>query len=328
MKHQLLDSDYYIAYSISDAKAVVTNYTDESVDNTVVIIANYTGNKLNDVYYEEKTLLPGKNEVVAENLSQELGTVTKVMVWNSLSSIKPICDTLSTKITPKIRIAGDSISAKWPMERYGQQGWGEPFKDEWTDDVVVLNDAVSGWTTEKYYNEKWAGIKAEMNPGDYLLVSYLHNDYYVPLKDTTQADYINTYRGYLEKLIKETKEIGVNIVLVVPPNRGVQGNFHGDFSFVMPALAAEYNVPCIDVHAKTIEMLDSDLEGTKQLLYMYKLVEQGIISQTQLETHSNETFRKNGEDLTHLSTQGAAWVADYVATELAKVIPGLASFRK
>ena len=327
-KHILLDSDYYVTYTNYDAKAVITNYTEESLD-AVVVMANSTNGILNSIYTEEITLNPGKNESVADKtFVQENGSVTKVMVLESLTTMKPIVKSIETKITPAIRVAGDSISAQWPATRYGQQGWGEPFKNEWTDDVKVYNDAVSGWTTEKYYTEKWPGIKAELKPGDYLIVSYLHNDYYVPVKDPSKADYINTYRGYLVDLINETKEMGVNIVLVVPPNRGVDYNFHEDFSFVMPALAQEYNVPCIDVHAKTLEMLQDDLENTKQLLYMYKLVEQGIITADQLANHSNATFKNNGEDLTHLSTRGADWVADYVATQMAEIIPELSGFRK
>ncbi|MBQ8525980.1 MAG: leucine-rich repeat protein [Clostridia bacterium] len=323
--HILMDSDFYITYSINDLKAVVTNYREEAV-NALAVIANYTDGALTDVYSEYITLNPGKNEITAPELSQINGSVTKVMVMAS-TNLTPLCKALSTKITPTIRIAGDSISAPWPVTRYGQQGWGEPIKNLWTDDIRVINDAVSGWTTEKYYTEKWPGVKSELKAGDYLLVSYLHNDYYVPIKDTTKVNYIDTYRDYLQKLIDETKAMDVQIVLVVPPNRGVQGNFHGDFSYVMPELAEKNNIPCIDVHAKTIEMLDADLEGTKKLLYMYKLVEQGIITQEQLLTHSNQGFRESGEDLTHLSTQGAEWVANYVADNLAVLIPELAEYR-
>lgn len=325
VKHVLLDSDYYVTYTNYDAKAVITNYTEESLD-AVVVMANTTNGILNSIYTEEITLNPGKNESVADKtFVQENGSITKVMVLESLTTMKPVVKSIETKITPVIRVAGDSISAPWPATRYGQQGWGEPFKNEWNDTVTVYNDAVSGWTTEKYYTEKWPGIKAELKPGDYLIVSYLHNDYYVPVKDPSKANYIDTYRDYLVRLITETREMGVNIVLVVPPNRGVPENFHGDFSFVMPALAEEYNVPCIDVHAKTIEMLNEDLEGTKQLLYMYKLVEQGIVTPEQLANHSNATYRANGEDLTHISTKGAEWIANYVAEEMVKLIPELAN---
>ena len=327
VKYILIDSEVFVTYDAPNKTVEIRSYMKDSVD-AYVIVANYTGEELNDVYVEEATIVNGKIEITATDFEQKIGSVTRIMVWDSITDQTPLCKETDTKITQTIRIAGDSISAKWPLDRYGQQGWGEPFKTEWSDDVTVINDAVSGWTAEKYYNEKWAGIKAEMNPGDYLIVSYLHNDYYVPVKDTSKTDYINTYKGYLEKLIKETKEIGVNIVLVVPPNRGVDYNFHGDFSFVMPALAQEYNVPCIDVHAKTLEMLQSDLENTKQLLYMYKLVEQGIITEDQLANHSNTTFRDNGEDLTHLSTRGADWVAEYVATQLAGVVPELGGLRK
>ena len=323
----LIDSDFYINYSPISSTAVITNYKNETV-NSSVIFANFTNNTLTDVCIKEVTLAPGRTEVTAEDFSQENGSLTKVMIVKSMTSMTPLCKAYSVKITPSIHIAGDSISAMWPADRYGQQGWGEPFKTLWTDDIKVVNDAVSGWTAEDFYTRKWAGVQSEMKEGDYLIISYLHNDYSKTLGASPISNYKDTYIYYLQKLIDEAKAKGINVVLVVPPNRGVNYNYHGDFADVMPELAAENNIPYIDIHAKTIQMLTDDLEGTKQLIYMYKLVEQGIITQEQLENHSNKTFRTNGEDLTHLSTQGAAWIANYVAENLINVVPALAQYAK
>ena len=324
------ESDVYMSYDEDAASAYI--WMPEAMQATV-IFANYIDEQLQSVAVKAETQLnKGGNTVEAgEMLSQPNGSVTKVMLWQSMESVKPLCTPVVQEIKVSLQLAGDSIMCQWPDSRYPQQGWGEPFRGLFHQNIRVINNAVSGYTAEAFYNNKWPSVKANLKEGDYFMVSFLHNDYCKTLytDGTGDPNYISVYREYLQKYIDECKAMDVNIILVVPPNRGVSENFHGEaFSSVMPELAQSNSIPCIDVHAKTIEMLTADLEGVKKQLYLYKLVEQDVISQEQLNNHSNSTLKNNGEDLTHLSISGADWVAGYVAEQLKTQAPDLAVYLK
>ena len=62
--------------------------------------------------------------------------------------------------------------------------------------------------------------------------------------------------------------------------------------------------------------LTKDLTAAQNNYWLFRLVERGIITQTQLNNHVNQTLKKNGKDPTHISEGGAAWVARYVASAM------------
>lgn len=324
------ENNIELTYSAGDKTATAINYGADKA--SVAVFANTKDNALRKIDMQSISLKYGKTVInAADDFDQPSGSATKVMLLDSTEICKPLCASFSEKIMPNLHLAGDSIMCKWPETRYGQQGWGEPLRELFGDDICVTNDAVSGWTAENFYKNKWAGIRQSMKNGDFLIISYLHNDYCISA-DTSKTNYDPNYKEkytlYLTKLIEEAQSDGINVVLVLPPNRGMNRNFHGDFIDVMPSLAQKYNVPFIDLHAKTLEMLQNDLEGTKMKIYMYKLVEQGIITAEQLANHSNTTLKNNGEDLTHINVNGAKFLAQYVADQLKTVAPGLAEYLK
>ncbi len=325
------EDDISLTYTVGSKTASIINYGAER--DTVAVFASLKNNTLRKIDMQKITLAQGEMKITAaDDFDQPGGSETKVMLLESALSLRPLCTNGGETIVPNLHLAGDSIMCKWPDDRYGQQGWGEPLRALFGDGINVTNDAVSGWTAENFYKNKWtAGIRESMKAGDFLMISYLHNDYCISAdtsKTNYNPNYKETYTLYLTKLIEEAQANGINVILVLPSNRGISTNFHGDFIEVMPSLAQKYNVPFIDLHAKTLEMLQSDLEGTKKKIYMYKLVEQGIITQEQLENHSNTTLRNNGEDLTHINVNGAKFLADYVAEQLETAAPELAQYLK
>lgn len=83
-----------------------------------------------------------------------------------------------------------------------------------------------------------------------------------------------------------------------------------------------------DIHEWILGLLQSDLNGTKKKMYLYKLIEQGIITEDQLAKHPNTNLKINGDDLTNLSENGAREIADYVAEQIKTKVPELASYLK
>ena len=331
-------------------------FTPEEIKNANIIFANYEYDAVSDkagalksINIVTKTELPlGYTKLeIPQGFNEESGTITKVFLWKSTESIVPMCVGTQKKNNPKLVLAGDSIMALWEQSelRYPQQGWGEKFIPKFEETkITVTNEAVSGYTAKAFYDNKWTkGVKDSLNAGDYLIVSFLQNDY-CTYKDTTKAayspTYIETYTEYLQKYIDECKAVGVKLIFVQPPNKGVRYDFHddsanseyGNFTAVMPKLARDNNIPFIDVHKWTYDLLvnDSTYEQTMKDFYLYKLVDRGLITEDQHKSHLNLTVRNSTDatDTTHISLSGCEKIADYVAKNLKTVMPALAAYLK
>ncbi len=59
----------------------------------------------------------------------------------------------------------------------GEWGWGL-FAQEWfdEDELVVENHALGGTSSRTYYNYEWPTVKKGIKPGDYVVISFGHND--------------------------------------------------------------------------------------------------------------------------------------------------------
>ncbi len=252
--------------------------------------------------------------------------------------------------------------AKWAETRYPQQGWGETFRTMFDDDkIAVTNEAVSGWTTEDFYKNKWTKsytkdydpklyppVKDQLRAGDYLLVSYLHNDYSVYCYEKSDyysdcKNYIVQYNSYLSKIADECKEKGINLLFVQPPNKGENYDFHSaalagdtsgknDFTAVMPKIATDKNIPFVNVHEWTLNQLKSNLEDTREKFYLYNLTTNKYIdpklTEEQVNNHENSTVRQWKSDLTHININGCKEISNYVAGQLKTAMPALASYLK
>lgn len=351
--YYLLDVDYHIAdYSKSTKTATVLNSTGASKAATV-IFANLDGDGITHISIVPATLNEGINEITADaDFAPTKGNVI-VYLWDSMDKITPLA---KSYMKNTVWMLGDSIMADWPDARYPQEGWGEAFKNVVTENLVVKNRAISGYTAETCYKKIWSTNQArsDWNPvrdevcaGDYVIIAYLHNDYCAvadPSKNNglyQSTEYINEYRNYIETIADECAEKGAQIILVVPPNRGELTNFHnrpvngvdvGDYSAVIPAIAEERGLPCVNIHKWTLEEANKDeafldtIYLTKN--YIYDLIEKGEFTEEALNNHSNSGLAKNHNDHTHLSILGCKNVAEYVASQLKTMDCGIEYFLK
>lgn len=79
----------------------------------------------------------------------------------------------------RIFIAGDSTAANYERKVLPRMGFGQVLADELKEgaDVIILNGAQSGRSSRSFYNEGWLGkLEKEMQPGDYLIIAFGHND--------------------------------------------------------------------------------------------------------------------------------------------------------
>ena len=141
-----------------------------------------------------------------------------------------------------------------------RSGWGYGFKLFAGDDLECVNLASGGRSSKSYIDEgKWK--EALARKGDYYLIQFGHND--EPGKGPArETDPQTTFRAYMSRYIDEAREIGAQPVLVTSLTRR---HFEGrtirstltPYVDAVRALAAEKKVPLIDLHARSIEQVET-----------------------------------------------------------------------
>ena len=86
----------------------------------------------------------------------------------------------------------------------GQWGFGL-FAQEWFDEaeLVVENHALGGTTSVTYYDNEWSKVKQGIQEGDYVVISFGHNDKSVDDFATYLGKYIERERFYMGTAVVE-----------------------------------------------------------------------------------------------------------------------------
>lgn len=130
----------------------------------------------------------------------------------------------------KIHTIGDSTMANYDESATVTRGWCQ-YLQQFLDGITVNNRGKSGASSKSFYKEAafWTSVKKQMEPGDYVLIQFAHNDeknggmdgdevkaYYTSIGDNAKADATDyrgtnpstTYKEYLRKYVNETREAG------------------------------------------------------------------------------------------------------------------------
>lgn len=198
-----------------------------------------------------------------------------------------------------IVIVGDTTAKE-------NKGWGPGFKSFITDRTECINQAVGGRSSKSFIGEgRWT--KALALKGDYYLIQFGHND--ESAKDDGHTDPNTTYREFITRYINETRAIGAKPVLVTSLVRrqwdasGKINSSLAPYAEAIKALAAEKNVPLIDLHARSKELCE---QLGKEKCWEFSPVK------------DNNEF-----DNTHLNDKGSEIFGKIVVEELIKVAPEL-----
>ncbi len=191
-------------------------------------------------------------------------------------------------------------------------GWGAGFKQYLTGNVECTNLAANGRSSKSFLDEgRWA--KALALKGDYYLIQFGHND--EPGKGPArETDPATTYTQNLTRYVDEARAIGAKPVLVTSlTRRNFDKSGDGKLSpslvpyvAAMIKLAAEKNVPLVDLHARSVE-------------YCEKI---GPAETAKL----NPTGKDGRLDTTHLNAAGRMVFGKIVVEELRRVVPELAPY--
>ncbi|HSI69511.1 MAG TPA: rhamnogalacturonan acetylesterase, partial [Gillisia sp.] len=203
-----------------------------------------------------------------------------------------------------------------------EKGWGQVLPLYFKEELKVENHAVNGRSTKSFRDEgRWDPIQQNLKPGDYVLIQFGHNDQKQESLDRYAAADTD-YRSNLVRYINETRAKGAKPIIATPISRrsfnesGILEDSHGRYSEVVREIAREHKVPLLDLHKKTVEVINQfGVERSKELFLHYK-------------SGDYAKFPEGKEDNTHLSPTGAFKVADLAIEEIKREVPELVVFLK
>ncbi|WP_123066899.1 rhamnogalacturonan acetylesterase [Paenibacillus amylolyticus] len=208
--------------------------------------------------------------------------------------------------TMTVFLAGDSTVTDQPESGYPYCGWGQLLPAQFKHDVAVDNHAQSGRSSRSFIHEgRLDAIKQRLKPHDFLFIQFGHNDEKPDPERGTEP--FTTYKQHLKKYIDAAREVKARPVLITPVHRryfaedGTLTDTHGDYITAVRELAADEEVPLIDLAERSRLMFEqADEEGTKDD-FMWVLPGEYI------------NFPTGMEDNTHFQERGARRLAEQVA---------------
>lgn len=209
----------------------------------------------------------------------------------------------------RVHTIGDSTMADYNPNATDKRGWGSYLSLFFDSAFVTVNNrGKSGASTRTFYEQAayWPSVKSQMTAGDYVLIQFAHNDEknngldvleynaYLTAKGQPALTDLRgtcpgtTYKDYLRRYIRETRELGCTPVLMAPicrkyfandstirrngqhdlgdkfnklengvlyENQSVPADDHSmDYVWQMRQVAEELNVPFLDMTTATREL--------------------------------------------------------------------------
>jgi len=204
----------------------------------------------------------------------------------------------------KIILVGDSTVTD-------SAGWGLGFKQFLTDSAECVNTAQGGRSSMSFMKEgRWTNALALH--GDYYLIQFGHNN--EPGKPGRSTD-MPTFVSNMIQYVDDARAIGSKPVLVTPLTRrqwdkeypGKIKSSLAPYAEGVRKIAAEKNVPLVDLQARSIELCES-------------LGPEKCLEFSPLKTNAEGRVTHDG---THLDARGSVMFARLVVEELRKAVPEL-----
>ncbi len=214
----------------------------------------------------------------------------------------------------KIITIGDSTMQFNDFTKYPQTGWPQALLRFLKPGITIANFAKNGRSTKSFIEQGLLEVASEqMKKGDVVLIEFGHNDKKDdPLRYTEP---FTSYKDNLRKMVEVARNHECDVILLtsIAERKFVDGhivNTHGSYPQAMKDLASELNVPCIDLHNTTMNVLEKTGEQKSKMFFM---------------NFNDDTYdgMPCKDDDTHLRYDGAFMVAQCFYNEIKKI-----NFRK
>jgi lysophospholipase L1-like esterase len=226
---------------------------------------------------------------------------------NGVVIAQPVSKNDSSENRITVFTIGDSTMANKKAEVAPETGWCQAFPAFVDQTVEIKNRAVNGRSTKSFISEgRWTAVLDSLKPGDYVFIQFGHND--EKIQDTTRyAEPFTSYRKNLERFVCETREKGATPILFTPIVRrkfenGFLTDTHGKYPLVVRQVAAEMNVPLVDLQLLTAGAVTALGDEASKKIYLW--------------TSPTDKFLKERKDDTHLNVDGANLVAKLAVQQL------------
>ena len=193
----------------------------------------------------------------------------KILV--AVAGIAAVCGAAEMS-APQLYMAGDSIMTTYSSREWPQYGWGQSLEKFMKDPKRLHNFARSGWSARRFRESgRWEKcIASALKPGDWVIVSFGHNDMNKRRNKPPKNDYstLEEYKAFLKGFAADAKAKGANIAFatsiahssgfsekdgVMTVDGGATGL--GAYVGVMREVAAELKVPLLDLNRYAEENL-------------------------------------------------------------------------
>ena len=245
----------------------------------------------------------------------------------------------------KVHTIGDSTMATYNESTTVTRGWGQMLQQFFTGDITVNNRAKNGASSKSFYMESpyWQSVKKQIEPGDYVLIQFAHNDektngcdgdelkaYYTGKGDAAKAaatDYRGTtangtYKEYLRKYVEETRALGATPVLVgaicrkyftgSTIRRNGRHDLGDKFSLIKDGVFTENNKVSADDHTYDYPYQMRQVAEEMNVTYIDLTTASAELYESYGDAKANELlFDGNGS--THTSAMGATLIARLAA---------------
>ena len=210
-----------------------------------------------------------------------------------------------------VYMAGDSTMAIKDVKDYPETGWGMPFQYFFSDSVTVDNRAKNGRSTRTFIEEgRWQSIVEALQPGDFVIIQFGHNDEVEHKKDRYTTP--DQYKANLARFIRDTRAHGAHPLLMTPVTRRY---FDSDgrikhthpYSPLVREVARAEKVTFIDMDEITRAYFQAEGDRDSALRFMH------------IPPNTHPNYPVGVRDDTHFNQLGAREVAQLVLKELEKM---------
>lgn len=118
----------------------------------------------------------------------------------------------------QLHTIGDSTMEQQDPNIKDQRGWPQFLSQFFSDEVRIVNHGKSGSSTKTFYHHGfWARAKNKINPGDYVIIQFAHNDEkHDGIDGAVGTAPTDSFRIYLSRYVDEVRQLGANPILMSP----------------------------------------------------------------------------------------------------------------